>query len=44
LHRNPGEIRWSGAEIGAHTVEVMQDVLGLSDSDIQQLEDASAFG
>ena len=44
LHRNPGQIRWSGAEIGAHTVEVMRDVLGLSEDEIQQLEDDSAFG
>ncbi len=44
LHRKPGAIRWTGPEIGAHTDEVLKDVLGLSDEELARLEQLSAFG
>ena len=30
LSGNPGQVRWPGASLGAHTEEILRDVLGLS--------------
>ncbi|MGV9711024.1 CaiB/BaiF CoA transferase family protein [Gordonia sp. NPDC003424] len=39
LSETPGRIRWSGAELGEHTNEVLAD-LGLTDQDIAELHEA----
>lgn len=33
----PGEVRWTGPAIGAHTAEILQDLLGLDDAAIAAL-------
>jgi crotonobetainyl-CoA:carnitine CoA-transferase CaiB-like acyl-CoA transferase len=38
LSETPGTIRWAGPALGAHTVEVLRDVLGLSEATIQDLQ------
>ena len=37
LSDTPGEIRWAGPELGAHTREVLAQRLGLSDSELDAL-------
>jgi len=37
LERTPGEIRWTGPTLGAHTDETLRDYLGLSNSDLLSL-------
>jgi len=39
LSATPGEIRWLGEGLGAHNDAVYRDLLGLSDSDLQELRD-----
>lgn len=34
---NPGSISWSGPDVGAHTNEVLQELLGLAPSDLDTL-------
>jgi crotonobetainyl-CoA:carnitine CoA-transferase CaiB-like acyl-CoA transferase len=38
LSRTPGRIRWAGADVGAHTDEVLAE-LGLDDRERQALVD-----
>lgn len=40
LGRTPGRIRWAGGALGAHTREVLQQVLDLADDEVQALYDA----
>ncbi len=37
LSDTPGEIHWSGPDLGEHTEQVLREVLGRSDSDIEAL-------
>ncbi len=37
LSDTPGEVRWTGPELGEHTEEVLREVLGRSDADIDKL-------
>ena len=39
LSDTPGEVRWTGPELGEHTDEVLTDVLGLSAGDIAKLRE-----
>lgn len=42
MSKTQGEVRWPGVEVlGAHNHEVYQDLLGLSDSEIEELEGKS---
>ncbi len=34
---SPGEVRWTGPAIGAHTEDVLSHLLGLSEAEIQKL-------
>jgi crotonobetainyl-CoA:carnitine CoA-transferase CaiB-like acyl-CoA transferase len=38
LQSTPGETRWSGPDLGSHNSEVFKDILGLSDSKIEELK------
>lgn len=40
LSDTPGEVRWVGPELGQHTREVLADVLGKSDDEIDSLAEA----
>eukprot|EP00775_Hariotina_reticulata_P012804 gene12804-12932_t len=42
LSKTPGRSRWAGPELGEHTMEILQQELGLSNEDIQTLRDAGA--
>jgi formyl-CoA transferase len=35
----PGAVRWMGPELGEHTREVLGGILGLSDSELAELEE-----
>lgn len=37
LSATPGAVRWPGAALGAHTAEVLGEILGLTDGDIRAL-------
>jgi crotonobetainyl-CoA:carnitine CoA-transferase CaiB-like acyl-CoA transferase len=37
LPEDPGTIRWPGPAIGAHTDEVMREILGLGPAEVQAL-------
>ncbi|MDM3870990.1 CaiB/BaiF CoA-transferase family protein [Porticoccus sp. W117] len=39
LAKTPGATQWAGSEIGSHNREVFGDLLGLSDSEINELSD-----
>ena len=39
LEQMPGAVRWMGPELGAHTREVLGGILGLSDSELAELEE-----
>jgi crotonobetainyl-CoA:carnitine CoA-transferase CaiB-like acyl-CoA transferase len=39
LSRTPGAIRWTGPALGAHTDEVLGDLLGLAEQEIGQLRE-----
>jgi formyl-CoA transferase len=39
LSDTPGEVRWTGPELGEHTDQVLTDVLGLSSGDIAKLRE-----
>jgi formyl-CoA transferase len=39
LSDTPGEVRWTGPELGEHTDQVLTDVLGLSAGDIAKLRE-----
>ena len=39
LSSTPGEIRWLGEGIGAQNEEIFRDLLGLGDSDLEQMHD-----
>jgi len=43
LSETPGSIYWAGPKLGAHTHEVLRDVLGLSEEEIAALEDKSVI-
>jgi succinyl-CoA---D-citramalate CoA-transferase len=43
LSETPGEIRWIGPELGAHTDDVLRD-LGLDDAEIARLAENGAIG
>lgn len=38
LERLPGQVRWTGPELGQHTHEVLSGILGLSDAELAELE------
>ncbi len=42
LSETPGETRWPGPALGAHTDSVLTEVLGLSDEDIAKLRESGA--
>jgi crotonobetainyl-CoA:carnitine CoA-transferase CaiB-like acyl-CoA transferase len=42
LSRTPGRIRWAGADVGAHTDEVLAE-LGLDDRERQALVDTGVI-
>ena len=33
----PGEMRWPGPELGAHTAEVLTGIVGLTETELNQL-------
>jgi crotonobetainyl-CoA:carnitine CoA-transferase CaiB-like acyl-CoA transferase len=35
----PGETRWPGGAVGSHNREIYQSLLGLGDSELEQLQD-----
>jgi formyl-CoA transferase len=37
IPENPGEVRWPGPPIGAHTDEVLRELLGLKPPEIAKL-------
>jgi len=39
LPDNPGEVRWPGPPVGAHTDEIMRDMLGLKPDEIASLRE-----
>ena len=39
MSKTPGVIRWAGPELGEHTEDVLHDICGLSDEEIQKLKD-----
>lgn len=43
LSQTPGETRWPGPRLGAHSDEILRDVLGKSDSDIATLRAAGTL-
>jgi crotonobetainyl-CoA:carnitine CoA-transferase CaiB-like acyl-CoA transferase len=43
LSRTPGATRWPGSELGAANAEVLQGLLGLADSDLQELRSAGVI-
>lgn len=43
LSDTPGETRWPGPKLGAHTDEILQSMLGLSKAEIDELRDAGAI-
>jgi crotonobetainyl-CoA:carnitine CoA-transferase CaiB-like acyl-CoA transferase len=43
IAEGPGEVRWSGPDIGAHTEEVLGELLGLSARDIETLHKDGAL-
>ena len=38
LSSTPGSVRWVGPELGQHTVEVLKEVLGMSSTEIEELQ------
>jgi crotonobetainyl-CoA:carnitine CoA-transferase CaiB-like acyl-CoA transferase len=44
LTASPGATDWSGPMLGSHTVEVLGEVLGLNDEEMQQLRDDKVIG
>nr|VFK38933.1 MAG: succinyl-CoA:(S)-malate CoA-transferase subunit B [Candidatus Kentron sp. SD]VFK43212.1 MAG: succinyl-CoA:(S)-malate CoA-transferase subunit B [Candidatus Kentron sp. SD]VFK78984.1 MAG: succinyl-CoA:(S)-malate CoA-transferase subunit B [Candidatus Kentron sp. SD] len=38
LSKTPGQTKWLGPALGAHTAEVLKDVLGMSDKDVEGLK------
>ncbi len=43
LSETPGQTRWPGPELGADTADCLHDLLGLSESQIQQLQQAGVI-
>ena len=43
LSDTPGGTQWPGPELGAHTDEILSDMLGMSDADIAALKDSGAI-
>lgn len=39
LEQMPGQVRWTGPELGEHTREVLAGVLGLTDGELAELEE-----
>ena len=39
LDKTPGGTEWAGPELGAHTNEVLMQVLGRTDDEIRELRD-----
>ena len=44
LTATPGQTRWLGPELGAHTREVLGEALGLGAAELEHLEGAGVFG
>ena len=40
LSDTPGRTRWPGPELGAHNQEILSEMLGMSDAEIEKLRDA----
>jgi crotonobetainyl-CoA:carnitine CoA-transferase CaiB-like acyl-CoA transferase len=40
LSDTPGQVKWLGAELGAHNEEIYQDLLGLDAAELQRLREA----
>ena len=36
---DPGSVRWPGPSIGAHTMEVLQELLAMSSSEVEALRE-----
>jgi formyl-CoA transferase len=43
LSETPGNVRWTGAEMGAHTQEVLHDLLGYDDAKLAELKAQNAI-
>ena len=43
LSDTPGSTRWPGPALGAHTDEILGDLLGMSSDDIAALKDSGAI-
>ncbi|CAO3618542.1 unnamed protein product [Mucor fragilis] len=39
LNTTPGSTEWAGPDLGAHTTEVLKDILGLSSKEIEELKE-----
>ena len=40
LSSTPGSVRWLGPGLGQHTVEILSDLLGMKESDIEALRES----
>ncbi len=38
IPEHPGEIRWTGPDLGQHTDEILKDVLGMNSTDVAELK------
>ncbi|MEN9873868.1 MAG: hypothetical protein RL186_765 [Pseudomonadota bacterium] len=43
LSETPGNVRWTGPEMGTHTLDVLKDILGYDDQKIEALKSANAI-
>ncbi|GIU66857.1 CaiB/BaiF CoA transferase family protein [Candidatus Phycosocius spiralis] len=43
LSETPGNVRWTGPDMGAHTLEVLQNILGYDDTKIEALKAVNAI-
>jgi crotonobetainyl-CoA:carnitine CoA-transferase CaiB-like acyl-CoA transferase len=43
LSETPGNVRWTGPDMGSHTLDVLHDILGYDDTKIEALRSANAI-
>jgi len=43
LSETPGNVRWTGPDMGSHTLDVLHDILGYDDTKIEALKAANAI-
>jgi crotonobetainyl-CoA:carnitine CoA-transferase CaiB-like acyl-CoA transferase len=43
LSETPGNVRWTGPDMGTHTYDVLRDILGYDDTKIEALKAANAI-